>query len=61
MLRDPANGGARALRAGLVELAAELYPKQLVGPAGFVECAAALSPDVQTVPTAVGDVVGWEA
>jgi hypothetical protein len=27
----------------------------------FVEYAAELAPDVQTVPTAVGDVVGWEA
>lgn len=31
------------------------------GAVAFVECAAELAPDVQAVPTAVGDVVGWEA
>jgi hypothetical protein len=29
-------------------------------PAAFVEYAAELAPDVQTVPTAVGDEVGWD-
>ena len=39
-----------------------VFPKRLVEPpAAFVEYAAELAPDVQTVPTAVGDVVGWEA
>jgi len=39
-----------------------VFPERLVEPpAAFVEYAAELAPDVQTVPTAVGDVVGWEA
>jgi len=39
-----------------------IFPERLVEPpAAFVEYAAELAPDVQTVPTAVGDVVGWEA
>ncbi len=38
-----------------------VFPERLVEPpAAFVEYAAELAPDVQTVPTAVGDVVGWE-
>jgi hypothetical protein len=35
--------------------------RELTGAVSFVECAAELAPDVPTVPTAVGDVVGWEA
>ena len=35
--------------------------RELTGAVAFVECAAELAPDVQAVPTAVGDVVGWEA
>ena len=31
------------------------------GAVAFVECAAELAPDVQTVPTAVGDIVEWKA
>lgn len=39
-----------------------VFPERLVEPpAAFVEYAAELAPDVQTVPTAVGDVVGWDA
>ena len=38
-----------------------VYPERLVEPAAFIEYAAELAPDVQTVPTAVGDVVGREA
>lgn len=39
-----------------------VFPERLVEPpAAFVEYAAELAPDVQTVPTAVGDVVAWEA
>ena len=39
-----------------------VFPERLVEPpAAFVEYAAELAPDVQTVPTAVGEVVGWEA
>ena len=39
-----------------------IFPERLVEPpASFVEYAAELAPDVQTVPTAVGDVVEWEA
>jgi L-ascorbate metabolism protein UlaG (beta-lactamase superfamily) len=39
-----------------------VYPERLVEPpAAFVEHAAELAPDVQTVPTAVGDMVEWEA
>jgi L-ascorbate metabolism protein UlaG (beta-lactamase superfamily) len=39
-----------------------VYPERLVEPpAAFVEYAAELAPDVRTVPTAVGDMVGWEA
>jgi L-ascorbate metabolism protein UlaG (beta-lactamase superfamily) len=39
-----------------------IFPERLVEPpAAFVEFAAELAPDVQTVPTAVGDVVEWEA
>ena len=39
-----------------------VFPERLVEPpAAFVEYAAELAPDVQTVPTSVGDVVGWEA
>jgi L-ascorbate metabolism protein UlaG (beta-lactamase superfamily) len=39
-----------------------VFPERLVEPpAAFVEYAAELAPDVQTLPTAVGDVVGWEA
>jgi L-ascorbate metabolism protein UlaG (beta-lactamase superfamily) len=39
-----------------------VYPERLVEPpAEFVEFAAELAPDVQTVPTAVGDIVEWEA
>jgi L-ascorbate metabolism protein UlaG (beta-lactamase superfamily) len=38
-----------------------VFPERLVEPpAAFVEYAAELAPDVQTVPTAVGDVVGWD-
>ena len=38
-----------------------VFPERLVEPpAAFVEYAAELAPDVQTVPTAVGDVVEWE-
>jgi L-ascorbate metabolism protein UlaG (beta-lactamase superfamily) len=38
-----------------------VFPERLVEPpAAFVEYAAELAPDVQTAPTAVGDVVGWE-
>ncbi len=37
-----------------------VFPERLVEPpAAFVEYAAELAPDVQTVPTAVGDMVGW--
>ena len=37
-----------------------VFPERLVEPpAGFVEFAAELAPDVQTVPTAVGDMVEW--
>ena len=37
-----------------------VFPERLVEPpAGFVEYAAELAPDVQTVPTAVGDMVEW--
>ena len=39
-----------------------VFPERLVEPpAAFVEYAAELAPDVQTVPTAVGDVVAWDA
>lgn len=39
-----------------------VFPERLIEPpAAFVEYAAELAPDVQTVPTAVGDVVRWEA
>jgi len=39
-----------------------VFPERLVEPpAAFVEYAAELAPDVQTVPTAVGDVIAWEA
>jgi L-ascorbate metabolism protein UlaG (beta-lactamase superfamily) len=39
-----------------------VFPERLVEPpAAFVEYAAELAPDVQTVPTAVGDKVAWEA
>lgn len=39
-----------------------VFPERLVEPpAAFVEYAAELAPGVQTVPTAVGDVVSWEA
>ena len=39
-----------------------VFPERLVEPpAAFVEYASELAPDVQTVPTAVGDVVEWEA
>ena len=38
-----------------------VFPERLVEPpAAFVEYAAELAPDVQTVPTAVGDVIAWE-
>jgi L-ascorbate metabolism protein UlaG (beta-lactamase superfamily) len=38
-----------------------VFPERLVEPpAAFVEHAAELAPDVQMVPTAVGDVVEWE-
>jgi L-ascorbate metabolism protein UlaG (beta-lactamase superfamily) len=38
-----------------------VFPERLVEPpAAFVEYAAELAPDVQTVPTAVGDLVGWD-
>jgi L-ascorbate metabolism protein UlaG (beta-lactamase superfamily) len=38
-----------------------VFPERLVEPpAAFVEYAAELAPDVRTVPTAVGDMVGWE-
>ena len=38
-----------------------VFPERLVEPpAAFVEYAAELAPDVQMVPTAVGDVVEWE-
>jgi len=38
-----------------------VFPERLVEPpAAFVEYAAELAPDVQAVPTVVGDVVGWE-
>jgi L-ascorbate metabolism protein UlaG (beta-lactamase superfamily) len=37
-----------------------VFPERLVEPpAAFVEYAAELAPDVQTVPTSVGDMVGW--
>ena len=37
-----------------------VFPERLVEPpAAFVEYAAELAPDVQTLPTAVGDMVGW--
>jgi len=39
-----------------------VFPERLVEPpAAFVEYAAELAPDVQTVPTAVGEVIAWEA
>ena len=39
-----------------------VFPERLVEPpAAFVEYAAELAPDVQTVPTDVGDIIGWEA
>ena len=39
-----------------------VFPERLIEPpAAFVEYAAELAPDVQTVPTAVGDVIEWEA
>jgi L-ascorbate metabolism protein UlaG (beta-lactamase superfamily) len=39
-----------------------VFPERLVEPpAAFVEYAAELAPDVRTLPTAVGDVVAWEA
>ena len=39
-----------------------VFPERLVEPpAAFVEYAAELAPDVQTVPTAIGDVIAWEA
>jgi hypothetical protein len=39
-----------------------VYPERPIEPpAAFVEYAAELAPDVQAVPTAVADVVGWEA
>ena len=39
-----------------------VFPERLVEPpAAFVEYAAELAPDVRTVPTAVGDVIEWEA
>ena len=39
-----------------------VFPERPVEPpAAFVEYAAELAPGVQTVPTAVGDVVSWEA
>ena len=38
-----------------------VFPERLVEPpAAFVEYAAELAPDVQTAPTAVGDVVEWQ-
>jgi L-ascorbate metabolism protein UlaG (beta-lactamase superfamily) len=38
-----------------------VFPERLVEPpAAFVEYAAELAPDVQTAPTAVGDVVEWD-
>ncbi len=38
-----------------------VFPERLVEPpAAFVEYAAELAPDVQTAPTAVGDMVEWE-
>ena len=38
-----------------------VFPERLVEPpAAFVEYAAELAPDVQTVPTAVGDMVEWQ-
>ena len=50
---DPLRA-AQALR--LIRPRAAIAP-----PAAFVEYAAELAPGVQTVPTAVGDVVSWEA
>ncbi len=39
-----------------------VFPERLVEPpAAFAEYAAELAPDVRTVPTAIGDMVGWEA
>ena len=39
-----------------------ILPERLVEPpAAFAEYAAELAPDVRTLPTAVGDVVGWDA
>ena len=39
-----------------------VFPERLIEPpAAFAEYAAELAPDVQTVPTAVGDVIEWEA
>jgi hypothetical protein len=35
--------------------------REPAGAVAFVECTAELAPDVQTVPTAVGDIGGWEA
>jgi len=38
-----------------------VFPERLVEPpAAFVEYAAELAPDVQTAPTAVGDIVEWD-
>ena len=38
-----------------------ILPERLVEPpAAFAEYAAELAPDVRTLPTAVGDVVGWQ-
>ena len=50
-----------AVMADSVEWFVADLARELTGAVAFVECAAELAPDVQVVPTAVGDVVGWEA
>jgi len=61
LVRHGSGHWYRAVMADSVEWFVADLARELTGAVAFVECAAELAPDVQAVPTAVGDVVGWEA
>jgi hypothetical protein len=61
LVRHGSEHWYRAVMADSVEWFVADHARELTGALAFVECTAEVALEVQTVPTAVGDVAGREA